>query len=168
MSFDMSTQPLPRLRLPNARRRQPRDVTALVVMLLSSAAVFAAVFALAREHTSSVPGEPLPASLPSLSEPVPASLGPAPAIELGVQQSPPPKPVSSTRSQASTAPSSSTSTTTANPTVAPATQTAPATTTTPTATAPVTHSGGAAAPPRHTAPSSSPPAETGTSFDSSG
>jgi hypothetical protein len=164
MSFHMSTQPIPRLRLGTARRRRQPNRAALIVLVLASLATFGAAYAVARAHSATDSGEPLQAGLPALSTPVPSALAPAPPIEVGVRE------VAATGGAVTppTAPSSPPATAVTSPALAPVTSAPGGQTVN---SAPVTAGGGSvAAPsqPTHATPPSS--SETGSSgsFDSSG
>ncbi len=153
----MSTQPIPRLRLAAPHRRHQGSAVALIVLVLASIATFAAVYAVARAHSSSAPSEPLQAGLPALSEPVPSTLGAAPPIEVGV---------SGAGAESRTAPAAGDAASSVQS--APVAATSPvevqAAATTPEASAPST----TPAQPPHTSSPKSSESGPGTSFDSSG
>jgi hypothetical protein len=178
----MSTRPIERDRLTVTRQRPPALWRAIAIAALF-ALVFAAAFAIG--HSRSAPArraDGLPPSLPSVSSPVPSSLGQAPPIELGVAQQPPetqstPATTSGTETGSgattlggSTTPTATTPAITAPAITTPATKTPTTEPPTTRHTAPATSGGGAKSTGKPSSPGKArkPTESPSTSFDSSG
>lgn len=149
----MSTQPIARRRMRVARRPDLRRTLSIGIAF---ALTFILAYAIGHGKGGAAVREHLPPSVPSVTTPVPAVLGTAPPIEVGVLK-PPPPPV--TQVKQTPPPALSAAPVTSAPVV-----TSPA----PEAKAPVEPVHTTSAPPARSSPPTSSHSGGGTSFESSG